>query len=191
MTKYKQLVPFNLSKMGTKKDWCLANVRKGFGIPAKYADAKAAMEANKKAGLLHPIDTLPDDVAVPVFLDTPSVWEHVIVSDKGKFYSDGKQLTSLAGLTVFGWGESLNEVRIVEPVVEPQVAPQPEPVEPTNGQIKVGDMVVPIKLVDYKGTPLKQYDKEYMVYRLNGDRAVLTARGYIYAAVNVNNLRKV
>lgn len=188
MTKYKQLVPFNLKKMGTKKDWCLANVREGFGIPAKYADAKAAMEANKKAGLLHPITTLPDDVAVPVFLDTPSVWEHVIVSDKGKFYSDGKQLTSLDGLTVFGWGESLNDVRIVEPVEEP--ATEPAPVKPADATIKVGDMVVPTKLIDYTGKALKQYDPEYMVYQLNGDRAVLTARGQVWAAMNVANLRK-
>lgn len=189
MTKYKQLVPFKLSKMGRTKDMCLANVRQGFDIPAKYADAKAAMEANKKAGLLHPIATLPDDVAVPVFLDTPSIWEHVVVSDKGKFYSDGKQLTSLDGLTVFGWGESLNDVRIVEPVKEQ--SPAPEPAKPTeNDDIKIGDMVVPTKLVDYNGTPLVQYDDKYMVYQLNGDRAVLTARGAVWAAVSTKNLRK-
>lgn len=188
MPKYKQLVPFTLKNMGTKRDWCLANVREGFGIPAKYPDAKAAMEANKKASLLHPITTLPDDVAVPVFIDTPSVWEHVIVSDKGKFYSDGKQLTSLDGLTIFGWGESLNGVRIVESIPEPTPAPAPEPIK--DDSIKVGDMVVPTELVDYNGIPLKQYDNQYMVYQINGDRAVLTARGQIWAAMNIKSLRR-
>ena len=39
--------------MGTKKGYCLQNVRLGFGIPAKYASAKVDMEANKKAGNDH------------------------------------------------------------------------------------------------------------------------------------------
>lgn len=192
--KYKQLVPFDLAKMGTKKDWCLANVRDGFGIPPKYPDAKAAMEANKRAGLLHDISTLPNDVSVPVFLDTPSVWEHVIVADHGKFYSDGKLLTSLTGLTAFGWGESLNDVRIVEPVLEE--APQPvEPEEPTvhEDDLKEGDIVVPIELVDEHGTPLHQYDDNYTVvqYIPGSDRVVLGVRGKVWAALSRKNVRKV
>lgn len=192
--KYKQLVKFELKKMGTKKDWCLANVRAGFGIPAKYGDAKEAMLASKEAGHLHSIDTLPTDVSVPVFIDTPSIWEHVIVSDKGKFYSDGKELTSLDGLTVFGWSESLNDVRIVEPVEEPVEEPTPEapvaPSETTTSTLQLGDTVVPTRLVDYDGTPLKQYDDTYTLYQLNGDRAVLMARGQIWAAMRVEDIKK-
>lgn len=67
--------------------------------------------------------------------------------------------------------------------------PAPAP-KPSTG-FKVGDKVVPIKLVDYNGRPLVQYDDYYTISELNGDRAVLTARGAVWAAVNTNNLRKV
>lgn len=116
---WKQLRNFDIKKMGTRNGYCLANVRQGFGIAPKYASAKDAMLANKKSGTLHDISSLPTNVAVPVFLDTTSPYEHVIVSDHGTLYSDGKRLTSLAGFTSFGWGEYLNGVRIVESVPEP------------------------------------------------------------------------
>lgn len=71
--------------------------------------------------------------------------------------------------------------------------PKPTP-EPSN-DIKVGDWVVPIKLVNYSGTPLTQYDDKYMVTELNGDRAVCCAERngeyQVWAAMNVNNLKKV
>lgn len=124
---WKQIVPFNLSKMGTTKNMCLSNVREAYGIPPKYADAKAAMLANKNAGTLHDISTLPNNVAVPVFVDSPSIYEHVEVSDKGVFYSDGKKLSNPMAQKFFGWGETLNDVRIVEYVADPAPTPTPEP----------------------------------------------------------------
>jgi hypothetical protein len=72
-------------------------------------------------------------------------------------------------------------------------APAPEPT-PEPQKISVGDKVVPINWVDYNGTPLRQTRDFYYVMQINGDRAVLTADsmdGTVYAAVNVNNLRKV
>lgn len=68
-------------------------------------------------------------------------------------------------------------------------APTPEPTA-----IQVGDKVLPINWVDYNGTPLRQTRDYYYVMQLNDDRAVLTADsidGPVYAAINVNNLRKV
>lgn len=68
-------------------------------------------------------------------------------------------------------------------------APTPEP----QG-ISVGDTVVPINWVDYTGTPLRQTRDYYYVMQINGDRVVLTADsidGPVYAAVNINNLRRV
>lgn len=65
----------------------------------------------------------------------------------------------------------------------PAPAPAPEP-------FKVGDIVVPTKLVDYNGTPLVQYDPNYTITEINGDRAVLSARGAIWAAMNTANIRK-
>lgn len=66
-------------------------------------------------------------------------------------------------------------------------APAPEPVKP---EFKVGDKVVPTKLVDYGGTPLRQYDDVYVITEINGDRAVLSARGAVWAAMNTANIRK-
>lgn len=69
----------------------------------------------------------------------------------------------------------------------PAPAPAPAP-------IGVGDKVTLTNWVDYNGTPLMQTRDFYYVMQLNGDRAVLTAdsmNGTVYAAVNVNNLRRV
>lgn len=57
--------------------------------------------------------------------------------------------------------------------------------------IKVGDSVVPTKFVDYNGTPLYNMNRVYIVSQLQGDRAVLTYHGAVYAAMKVSNLRKV
>ena len=124
---WQQVRAFDLSKMGTQPNMCLRNVRLSFDIPPKYVDAKEAMLANKNAGTLHDISTLPTNVAVPVFVDSPSVYEHIEVSDKGTFYSDGKKLNNPMSQKFFGWGETLNDVRIVEYVKEPEPTPEPTP----------------------------------------------------------------
>lgn len=124
---WKQVTPFDLSKMGTVPGMCLRNVRLAFDVPARYYDAKAAMIANRDAGTLHDISTLPENVAVPVFVDTSSVNEHVEVADCGVFYSDGKKVSNPMSQRFFGWGETLNDVRIVEFVEEPAPEPTPEP----------------------------------------------------------------
>ncbi len=56
---------------------------------------------------------------------------------------------------------------------------------------KVGDKVIPTKLVDYNGTHLKQYDDSYIISQINGDRAVLTARNQVWAAMNIKNIKHV
>ena len=113
---WEQVKKFDIKKMGTTKEMCLQNVRLGFGIPAKQANAKLDMEANKKAGTLHNIDTIPKNVSVPVYMDTTSKFEHIIVCDRGTYYSDGKRLTSIKGLKFFGWGELCDGVRVVKEV---------------------------------------------------------------------------
>lgn len=71
------------------------------------------------------------------------------------------------------------------------VAPAPAPAPtPAPATFKVGDVVVPTRLVDYNGTPLVQYDDTYTISELNGDRAVLTARGAVWAAMNTKDIRK-
>jgi hypothetical protein len=183
---WQQTTAFNLAKMGKKPGMCLQNVRLAYDIPAYYYDAKAAMLANKNAGTLHPISTLPKNCAVPVFVDTASPNEHVEVADHGTFYSDGKVVPSPTSQVFFGWGETLNEVRIVKWVADPTPTPTPT-------GIKVGDKVTLTKWVAYDGTPLKKTRDYYFVSQISGDRAVLNAdsvNGVVYAAVNTKNLVK-
>ena len=121
---YRQLKPFYPNDMGTEKGWCLKNVAKGYHIypsPNPSQSAKQDMEINKAKGTLHPLSTLPTNVSVPVYLDTTSQYEHIEVSDKGVFWSDGKQVKK--PLNAFGWGEWCNGYQIVEWVKDP---------EPTN-----------------------------------------------------------
>ncbi len=198
---WKQDIPFDLGKMGTKPGLCLQNVRVGYGIAPKYASARDAMEASKREGTFHEGLDIPTDVAVPIFAETGSPYAHVMVDYYGDVYSDGKHLTTLKGMTVLGWSETLNDARIVEWVEEPAPAPTPAP-EPTpepepapaEEGFKVGDIVVPTRLVDYNGTPLKQYDDTYTITQINGDRAVLSApRGdkmVVWAAMRVSDIRK-
>lgn len=189
---YKQVRPFDPSKMGTRKNWCLANCMAGFvpPIPPKYEDAKAAMLANRNAGTLHSMDTLPLNCAVPVFADTPSQWEHVMVCDKGVMYSDGF-IVDASKFNYFGWGETLNDVRIVEYVPDPEPTPAPAP-EPTD-ELKVGDTVDLIVPVDYYGTWLiESLCKNCTVTEIVGDRVVVNSiDGDVLGAININNLRKV
>lgn len=113
---WKQDKTFNVNKMGKKAGMCLQNCRLGFGITkGKYASAKADMEAQKKAGTLHAINSLPTNVAVPVYVDSPSKYEHVLVCNKGTWYSDGKKVSGwrATGSACFGWGELCDGVRVV------------------------------------------------------------------------------
>lgn len=125
---WKQVRNFNINKMGKKKDWCLGNCEDGFGISKaerKEASAKTDYLNQKKNGTLHGIDSLPLNVAVPIYCDTPSQYEHVIVCDHGVCYSDGYR-TDINKYNVFGWGECCGGVRVVEYVNEPAKKPNEE-----------------------------------------------------------------
>lgn len=119
---YIQLKKFYPSDMGKKKGWCLENVARGYhiyGVPSALPSAKADMEFNKAKGTLHPLNTIPTNVAVPVYLDTTSKYEHIEVCDKGVYWSDGKVVNKPSS-NCFGWGEWCNGVRIVEWENEPE-----------------------------------------------------------------------
>lgn len=177
----KQVKPFNLSKMGTQVGMCLRNVRIAFDIAPKYNSAKDAMLASKKAGTLHDISTLPKDVAVPVFVDTTSDYEHVVTVDHGKWYSDGKLVTNPEKFKCFGWSETLNDVRVVE------IVPDPAP-----SGLKVGDKVVLKSWIDYTNHVLRKTRDYYFINKIEAnDRTIITAdsvNGPVYAAVNMKNL---
>lgn len=131
---------FNPSKMGTRRGWCLQNCRLGYGIEkGTYPSAKADMEAQRRNGTLHPMSEIPHNCAVPVYLDTASKYEHVVVDDKGLIWSDGKRLSSLDGFKIFGWGEFCDGVRVVEYVKDPTPTPTPTGFLPPRGYWKKGD----------------------------------------------------
>lgn len=115
---WKQEQYFDKYMMGTEKGYCLRNVRKGFDLPAKFASALDDLKNNIAKGTLHDISTLPSNVSVPVYLDTASKYDHIIVSDKGKFYEDGKRVYNTKNFKFYGWGELLNDYRIVEWIPE-------------------------------------------------------------------------
>lgn len=75
-----------------------------------------------------------------------------------------------------------------------QATPTPKPT-PKPETFKVGDKVVPLKLVDYNGKHLIQYDHHYYITELKGNRAVLRAnrngKYYVWAALNTNNIKKI
>lgn len=117
---FKQIRNFNPSKMGTKTGWCLQNVRQGFGITkGTYPSAKADMEAQRKNGTFH-AGNPPASIAVPVYCDTASKFEHVVASDHGTIYSDGKIVRNgLKAYKVYGWGECCDGARVVEITADP------------------------------------------------------------------------
>lgn len=65
----------------------------------------------------------------------------------------------------------------------------------STDEIVVGDWVEPIKLVNYNGIPLKQYDIKYIVTQIIDDKAILSAVRNIdlevWATMNINDIKKV
>lgn len=116
---YEQVKAFYPQDMGKQKGWCLQNVAKGFHIypsPNPSGSAKEDMERNKKKGTFH--DGVPSgNMSVPVYTQTASKYGHVIVYDKGSYWSDGKKYSSFNG--IIGWGEWCNGFQIVKYVENP------------------------------------------------------------------------
>lgn len=78
----------------------------------------------------------------------------------------------------------------IQAIVDAKLKPAKKPAPaPSKSDIGVGSEVVPTRLVDYNGTPVRQYDPSYTVIQLTGNRAVLSARGSVWAAMRVTDLR--
>lgn len=124
---FKQVLNFDVQKMGSKKGYCLMNVRLGFGInKGTYPSAKADMEAQIAEGTFHRGELPPSNIAAPIYFDTSSPYEHVMADDHGIYYSDKKRVASLVGWNLLGWGEKCDGVRVVEFVPDP-TPPTPTP----------------------------------------------------------------
>lgn len=85
-------------------------------------------------------------------------------------------------------GYDADEVQsIVNGLAKPKTTP-PAPAKKTA--LKEGDVVVPVKLVDYTGRPLRSYHNSYDLKQLKGDRAVLYVGNTCWAALNIVNIKK-
>lgn len=110
---WQQVKQFNINQMGRKADWCLQNCRLGFGIKTgHFGSAKEDLDSQQKNKTIHNINTLPKNCAVPVYVDTSSPYEHVVVVDHGIWYSDGVKIKPISN--VYGWGEYCDGVRVVK-----------------------------------------------------------------------------
>lgn len=120
---FTQVKPFNQAQAGTTKNFCLANVTKGYGIPNKYASAWQAWENTEQHG-----GDAPGGLDVPVYFSYVATidninknWGHIGVRlANGKFWSDGTVYASIADYTknhspkYVGWGESVNEGIVIK-----------------------------------------------------------------------------
>lgn len=119
---YNQAVGFNQSKGGNRKNFCLWNVCQGYQIGNKYPSAWEAWEHTKQH-----TDTPPPNLDVPVFFSyiahidgETKNWGHIGVRlSDGRFWSDGTVYNSIEAYTLryapkyVGWGESINDIRIL------------------------------------------------------------------------------
>lgn len=119
-----QVVPFDQSKAGAVKYMCLNNVRLGYGIPNKYATATQAWEHTQQ----HPDRNVPSGVDVPLYYSYTTTIDGVTANyghinvrlANGKVWSDGVAYASLDAYLQYhlpkylGWGESVNDVRVIK-----------------------------------------------------------------------------
>lgn len=133
MPNYEQLITADINKMGKKKGWCEQNVREAFNQPiGHFSSAKADMLSQRKNGTLHDFSTLPTNVCVPVFVDTTSQYEHVLLSMFGVPYEDGKKINWQKYASYFGWGECCDSYRVVKVTTQKSFLP-------SKGYWAVGD----------------------------------------------------
>ena len=118
---YKQLKPFNQSTAGRVYGYCLRNVRLGYDIPSKYSNAITAWSKTQQ----HKDKNFPG-ADVPVFY-TYKTDGHINVRLKdGRCWSDGNLYASVdeylakhPAVAYLGWGESVNDVPVIQFVPDP------------------------------------------------------------------------
>lgn len=138
---YEQIKNFYPKEMGTKKGWCLQNCRLGFRIyTGKYASAKSAYEAAKKNGTLRSMNELPSYISVPVYQSSTSKYGHVLVYDKGTYYSDGKVVRNPQGL--LGWDIRMDGVDVVKITTAKNFLPPKGYWGPGDCDPRIGDLAL-------------------------------------------------
>lgn len=133
MGKYVQTKSFDTRKAGTIGNFCLSNVSKGFGIANKYGSAWDAWLHTQQ----HKNWDIPKGVDVPLYFSYSAKidgvyknWGHAGVQlANGRFWSDGTIYTDVHAYLnghwpkFVGWGESVNDVKVINFVATPAPAP--------------------------------------------------------------------
>lgn len=123
---FDQVIAFNPSAGGTTPLECLDNVRRGYGIANKYDSAWEAWQHTQQ----HADRNVPAALAVPLFYSYTTTidgvtqnYGHINVRlPDGTVWSDGTIYANIDAYTshhdpVFvGWGESVNDFKIIEGV---------------------------------------------------------------------------
>lgn len=118
-----QRIYFDTAKGGNVPNFCLANVCKGYSIPNKYNSAWEAWLNTEQH-----TDAIPAGLDIPVFFSYTATidginknWGHIGVRLKdGRFWSDGRIFPSIQSYEsnhsprYVGWGESINNITILE-----------------------------------------------------------------------------
>ena len=142
---WRQVRSFNPAKGGTQKGLCLKNVRLGYEIASRFNDATEAWANTEQ----HRDRSVPGGVAVPLFYyyrttigGVTKNWGHINVQlPDGRVWSDGEYFTSITDYenkkapTFIGWGESVNEVRVIQYVNDP--APAPSKMPPVGARVQL------------------------------------------------------
>ena len=136
---WKQVKPFDQNKAGKEPGMCLKNTRLGYGIGAKYANAWTAWLNTEQ----HANRNLPAGVDVPVyfwFINANNGHIGVRLAN-GKFWTDGRIFDSIEAYEAakapnfVGWGESINEVRVLE--FSPDPIPVPSGMPPVGSSVQL------------------------------------------------------
>lgn len=124
------------------------------------------------------VDPLPYLMGEKTFDVEPTPTTHTVVAGDTLSSIAAKYNTSVDELV------SLNELLKIGQVLK----------LPVSESIKVGDWVVPTRLVSYTGQKLAQYDDKYKVTSLVGDKATCSAlrngKLVIWASMNIKDLKK-
>lgn len=160
MANYEQVKAFYPKDMGKQKGWCLQNCRLGFHIyTPKYASAKAAMNAGKKNGTYH-AGTPPTNISVPVYTTSSSAKGHVVVCNKGTWYTDGRKYTPAKG-SIYGWDEMMDGTRVVKTASAKSFLPAKGYWKQGDKDQRIADMARFMRNTFPKYTPAKALGPEF------------------------------
>jgi len=129
---YIQTRAFNQNKGGSKKGWCLQNVRLGYDIGPKYATAWQAWQNSPQF-----TSSIPSGVSVPLYFWYGSAGHIGVQLPDGRFWSDGIVYSSLTryrlthpAVVYRGWSTHVNGVEVIKN------APQTSKMPPVGSQVK-------------------------------------------------------